>query len=148
MDKSIESQLIFRGYKVLHISYKLNQNFKPQKNRSIPLEFKVRFEPTVDDTNKEINVDLFCNIFEEGPEADNPFHLEVNLRGWFKANSSVEEDELHRYAEINAPAILFPFLRTVVSSITMAANVPPVILPLVNINRLNERQKPKETITD
>ncbi|AKX93417.1 protein translocase subunit secB [Moorella thermoacetica] len=141
IDKSIESHLIFRGYKVLYLSYKLNQNFKSQKNKSIPLDFKVRTESTVDETNNEITVDLFCNIFEEGPEKDNPFHLKVNLRGWFKASSSVEKNELYRYAEINAPAILFPFLRTVVSSVTMAANVPPVILPLVNINRLNEIQK-------
>ncbi|APC07791.1 protein-export chaperone SecB [Neomoorella thermoacetica] len=141
IDKSIESHLIFRGYKVLYLSYKLNQNFKSQKNKSIPLDFKVRTESTVDETNNEITVDLFCNIFEEGPEKDNPFHLKVNLRGWFKTNSTVEKNELYRYAEINAPAILFPFLRTVVSSVTMAANVPPVILPLVNINRLNEIKK-------
>ncbi|OIQ07618.1 hypothetical protein MOOR_27650 [Moorella thermoacetica] len=63
IDKSIESHLIFRGYKVLYLSYKLNQNFKSQKNKSIPLDFKVRTESTVDETNNEITVDLFCNIF-------------------------------------------------------------------------------------
>ena len=36
----------------------------------------------------------------------------------------------------NSTSVLFPYLRTTLSNLTLNANITPYVLPLVNINRL------------
>ena len=36
----------------------------------------------------------------------------------------------------NATAIMFPYLRNLLSTITMNGNIPPYILPIVNVSKL------------
>ncbi|MCC7430596.1 protein-export chaperone SecB [bacterium] len=38
----------------------------------------------------------------------------------------------------NAPAILLPFARAIITSFTAQANIPPIILPLLNLTKSKE----------
>jgi preprotein translocase subunit SecB len=44
-------------------------------------------------------------------------------------NDKLKEALLHE----NAVAIMFPFLRSVIASLTTTANINPLILPVINI---------------
>jgi len=58
--------------------------------------------------------------------------LSVEVWGFFEV---IEEaiDKVRQFAEINSVAILFPYVRALISTITANANIPPVILPPINV---------------
>jgi len=54
---------------------------------------------------------------------------------------------LEQFAKANGPAIMFPFLREHLASITLKAGINPILLPSVNFIRLSEENKPKKKIS-
>lgn len=54
-----------------------------------------------------------------------------------------EDDDKNGMAINNATAILFPYLRNLVSTVTLNGNVPPYILPVMNIVELFKKQENK-----
>lgn len=72
-------------------------------------------------------------------------YLKINftIKGGFLADSEMSEEVFKQMYSINAPAILFPYARAIISSITSQAGIPQVILPLMNFT--NTFEQPKET---
>ena len=62
--------------------------------------------------------------------------------GFFELNE-VEESKKQVYAEQNAVAILFPYLRALITTYTGMANVQPLILPPINVAKYIENKKKK-----
>ena len=64
-----------------------------------------------------------------------PFHLYVSLTGHFQYeddNNTISDDIKDHILHKNTISILVPFLRSIVASLTTAANIPPLILPVMN----------------
>ena len=62
-----------------------------------------------------------------------PFEMMVQLRGFFTmSDPTINLDS-------NAIAILYPYIRSIVSVYTSSINVPPLILPVINVNALIEQ---------
>ena len=88
--------------------------------------------------NKERNkmeIMLKLNVFKGQEES--PFNMEVEVSGFFELEG---EDNIARY-EANAIAIMYPYLRAIVSTYTASANIAPVILPAINVNAMLKRKK-------
>ncbi len=78
-----------------------------------------------------LNVDIFKGV------EDAPFYMEIEIIGYFELQG---EDDITRY-EANAIAIMYPYLRAIVSTYTASANIAPVILPAINVNAMLKRNK-------
>lgn len=78
---------------------------------------------------------LKLNVFKGQEES--PFNMEVEVSGFFELEG---EDDITRY-EANAIAIMYPYLRAIVSTYTASANIAPVILPAINVNAMLKRKK-------
>ena len=63
--------------------------------------------------------------------------MSLRLVGYFKVTDSYEKDKF----KANALAIMYPYVRSIVTSYTANANVNPLILPLININAFIESRK-------
>ena len=89
--------------------------------------------------NKEKNrmeISLSTEIFKGIENA--PFNMSVEIVGFFELEG---DDDISHY-EANAIAIMYPYLRAIISTYTSSANVMPVILPAININAvLNNKSK-------
>lgn len=57
----------------------------------------------------------------------------------FKGVNSIEEIPAFFYN--NAIAILFPYIRAFVSTVTLQANIKPILLPTLNLSDLQDRLK-------
>ena len=58
----------------------------------------------------------------------------------YKFQQPIPNEELPRMFYANSIAILFPYIRAFVSTVTLQANiVPPIILPTMNLTSLEER---------
>ena len=62
--------------------------------------------------------------------------MEVILTGYF---TEINNDNNMNF-EPNAIAILYPYVRAIVSTYTASANITPLLLPAINVNKLIEEQ--------
>ncbi|MFR5508265.1 MAG: protein-export chaperone SecB [Clostridia bacterium] len=134
--KSTTSSLIFENYKVNKVEFKTN-DIKQQK-QVWNLKFNINNITEVNKERNKMKITLIINIFE-GLE-DAPFSMNVEISGFFELAG---EDDITRY-EANAIAIMYPYLRAIVSTYTASANVSPVILPAINVNAMLKRKKEEE----
>lgn len=128
--EKVKASINFKRYFINEIKFKLNNNEKDQNN--IDLQFNGN--TTIYHEKNEAAVSLICIMGEN--ESDSPFSLYVSITGLFDYQSDMKDDKLQKLITTNATAILFPYLRAMVTNITSNAGISPVILPTLNINKL------------
>lgn len=133
------SSLRFIDYYVNEVQFYNNYAFKGE---SIKLDFDIThsIEYTEDEENTFL-VTLNIDIFDNAKENNYPFTMNVSITGIFQTNIE-DVYRIKKFAEINSIAILFPYLRSIVSTYTSNANVQPLILPPINVvNMLKDNRK-------
>ncbi len=68
-------------------------------------------------------------------------NIKVEYVGNFKKVGESSEEELDRFLNINAPAIIFPFVREVISSLSAKAMLGAILLQPVNFIKLYSDKK-------
>mgnify|MGYP003285924755 CR=1 FL=1 len=128
-----ESVLKYIRYEVNEIYFKRNTKFQLNKE-GVTMDLKIK--PTIDIIDENMNVTLQVEIFENAEENNKPFEMKVNLTGYFTTDGCNPER-----LRANAIAILYPYVRSIVSTYTANANITPLILPVINVNKLIEDQE-------
>ncbi len=86
----------------------------------------------LDDTHYAVRLLLELKNTEEKPF---PIELTVRLTG-IAETSNVPEQALDDFLNVQAVQIMFPYIRTMVTSLTSAALMQPLILPFVDVRQL------------
>lgn len=133
--EEFNSSLKFVDYYVDYVDFKLNNNFEDQ---SVKLNFDInRNIEYIEDGSNTMLVTLIVEIFKDAEKENYPFSMNVSITGHFELNEiSMEKREV--FAEVNAVAILFPYIRSLISTFTANVNVAPLILPAINVVKLIE----------
>ncbi len=131
------SVLKFNRYVIDTINFKLNSEYK-ENEEGIEVVFDFDSDFHIDIDNGTMKVELCASIFKNAVENAYPFEMSVKMIGYF----SIEGDTsyLEKFKS-NAVAILFPYLRSLISTYTVNANISPIILPAMNINAYLERKR-------
>lgn len=82
-------------------------------------------------TDAELNYKLQLDINISNSE--NQFSVFVSIIGQFEFDSDLEPKAKENFFKINAPSILFPYVRAYISTLTSLSGMVPVILPTINI---------------
>jgi len=127
---SLKSSLIFHDYVVNHVNFEKNKNFE---NQSIDIKFDIKRNVVYEDDMAYVTVNTL--IFENAVENNYPFTLDISVEGKFEVNSA-DEKQKEELTTKNTVAILFPYIRALVSNYTANANVPPLILPPINVLKI------------
>lgn len=135
MDK--QGVISFLDYKVNRVEFINNDSYNGEE---VDIEFDVSAQCFVSDNGEEMIVVLNTNIFEPKEGKVYPFRMCVEVEGYFKSNFEDKKQDIGQY-EKNAVAILFPYVRALVSTSTANANVTPLILPTVNVNKMLDKGK-------
>ena len=128
-----ESVLRFIRYEVNEIYFKRNKDFKSNKE-GLPINLKIK--PVVDVNENNMSILLQVRIFENMQEYNAPFEMKIDLIGYFYVEGRNPEN-----LKANAIAILYPYVRAIVSTYTANANITPLILPAINVNKLIKDQE-------
>lgn len=148
MDKQLLSVFRFEDYKINSIEFKRNDRFQYQD----PLDIKFGLGVGISLENERVagRVTIDLNVFENAEEINYPFSLKISISGYFSTDDECKmpRDKFEEYCKINGTAAMFPFLRSAVADITKAANMEPLVLPLVNIHNLikNAEEESKENL--
>ena len=68
------------------------------------------------------------------------FRLHVEINGLFHCQKWETDPQAKEMILTNTSAILFPYLRSIVSNTTMSANIPSYTIPVMNIVELFKGQ--------
>ena len=74
-------------------------------------------------------------------DRNNSFSLSLSGVGLFKFKAGIEDKELSNYFIINAPALIFPYVRAYISAVTALSGLSAVNLPVLNLTGLRETLK-------
>lgn len=134
--ENYESILKFEGYMVNEVYFKKNEKFK-NNNEGTPIDIQIL--PKVNIKKDNMNIILNTEIFTNAIEKNYPFEMKVRITGKF----IIKEELAQRFVK-NAIAILYPYVRAIISTYTASANINPLILPAINVNKLIEDQLKKD----
>ena len=116
----------------------LNSNFerpldltfsKPEVRPDISL--KVEFSQVGVPVSR-IEVELTVSVSVPTSDENQPMKASASMLGVFGLKGEASEEAISNFGNVNGPAILYPFVREVIASLTMKGNVPPVLLPTMN----------------
>ena len=141
MSKKANSFLVFEKYWVDHVNYKHNERFN---NQGQEIELNIKFKVShhfMNEKQDKVHVHIYCELFSDiFSETSNPFHLNLNVVGEFSVSheAGLPEELVLNTMRSNTVAILFPYVRSTITTITATANIPPVIIHPINTNKLLE----------
>ena len=131
--ENIKSMLIFERYIVNRVEFIRNENH--DSGQKTKIQFSIYKD--VKKTDNKMKVTLDTKIFENAQENNYPFEMNIQITGYF----SIENESKLNF-EPNAIAILYPYIRAIVSTYTANANVNALILPPINVNKfIQDTQK-------
>lgn len=137
---SNDIKIEFKNYIVNSFGYRLNPNFSNNDDNNLSMNFKIK--SLIDINDKGIFVNLEASVGKEEDE-ECPFIVDIDLTGFFKIDTN-KIDEVKKFKESLAPnliAILFPYLRSLISDITTKNNMfPTFTLPVMNIYAMLEEE--------
>ena len=137
--ETIAGTISFNGYKVNELKFMPKMPAAGANKEELP-SFAPVFSRKIEGNDQgECRVTLSARV---GAEDDTmPFTAFVSLTGSFTVPEKENAQEL---MEVNGTAILFPYLRAVMSQLTAAANIPQVILPTVNLVQMLNKRKSEQ----
>jgi preprotein translocase subunit SecB len=125
MDIKVQPILKFQGVDIVNVNVNLINPFNQDEKPKIDLKVIPKvFYP--DNSPNDFTIIIDLNV-----GADDFFNISVVAFGRFSLNRLAKESDLKPFIDINAPAILFPYVRAFLSTLTanLGAGFPPIILP-------------------
>lgn len=127
--KSASFSLTKYAFEKVLIDYSL----KTDAEISIHFEPKGIFRQTEEKSIYELTF-VFTST-EKGSEK--PF-IQIECKAVFEFAENISFEEIPSYFYANSIAILFPYIRAFISTITLQANYSPFVLPTMNLSSLEE----------
>jgi len=131
--------LQFKSYDVLEQIYVKNEEFVTDEIKN--LSFETKFSIQKEDSEALIYLSISSGDLD--PNQSNYF-LRVKIKGefTFELDSETDDDKLiESLVKGNGLAILFPYIRSLISDLTSKGKENPLIIPTMNIAEfLNEEQ--------
>jgi preprotein translocase subunit SecB len=116
----------FLGYKIIK-SY-LDFNDRDIQSDSINLNIK----PTIiEQTEKLFRLNLDVTLGNDTSD----FNVNISIIGTFEYESD-DKERLSKFFSLNAPAIMFPYIRAYISTITTLSGIPTMLIPTLNVSNL------------
>lgn len=134
----------FEDYKVTKMQFNENDNFElKEQSESIELGHEINVNIYKKDKLDEAVVELTIKVGGLDSEVE-PFFLMVTIKGIFTYNANEDEPSngFDTYLKGNALAILFPYVRQIISTLTSMSNrYPTYIMPAINIVQVLEEME-------
>jgi preprotein translocase subunit SecB len=65
-----------------------------------------------------------------------PINVFIDFKGIFQFKPEDSHEEILNFLKTEAVQIMFPYLRNILTSLATTAMLPPIILPIIDVNKL------------
>lgn len=115
----------FKSYRFLQVS----MDFETQEGATLSVSFDPNGEYCK--ATGEYKLRLITRVSSEEKE-----FISTTLQVVFGFTEPIELSEIPDFFYPNCMAIVFPYVRSFLSTLSLQANVPPIILPIINFSDL------------
>jgi preprotein translocase subunit SecB len=129
-----KAQFQFKGFKIKKSLIDINKDNN--------LDLSIKFRPSGVLNKKDSIFILTLDVVIKDSEKLN---IEISSESFFNF-SNIEEERLSKFIYINAPSIMFPYLRAYISSLTALSGISPITLPTLNLSGLRDELKSNTVI--
>ena len=109
----------------------INNNLKPGN---------FKFSPKLTRKTGKISNKLYYTILvlSMKTEKDTPFPIDLHIefRATFEFQDIEDETNVMNFLKLQAVHIMYPYLRTITTNLTVTAMMNPIILPVVDVSKL------------
>lgn len=110
-------------------------SFSINEPKNINDKFSIKFTPS-GKINENTGSFELTFLFEAKEDGQDNAVISAKLVAWFSFNKPLSKTEIPNYFYKNSIAIVFPYLRSFISTLTIQANFKMIILPLLNLSNL------------
>lgn len=126
-------KISFAGAKLLNLSYQADQDIHEE---SLSINFESNYS---DDDDHKFIIRFYVDITSQ-----NGTSIALEYGGLFETDTPItEEFKNGPFSTVNAPAIVYPYLRSFLNTITLNAGDVPITLPTVNFQALANAESKK-----
>ena len=121
--------------KINSVSYETNKKFKfSNQELELKIDHHISVSKGSGEHSQEAIVVLNIGFFTIEEFETVPFRISMEIEGRFKWTDELEKDSanLEKVLTQNAPAILYTYSRPFITLITFEAEMPPLVIPLIN----------------
>lgn len=136
MNETKTSAFQFKGYRIERSLIEL-------KATEIGENFSISFESKGVINKAEAAYQL--NLIVYIKDKEDTINIEVDIVSFFVFDSQIEKTMLDKLFFMNAPAIIFPYLRSYITTLTVLSGIDPVILPTLNLSALGKELEQNTT---
>ncbi len=137
MENSEKSQFQFRNYIIKKSLIEINN--VPKKHSDINIKFNPK--GIIDSKNNTFNLE-FQTIMTS---VDNSINIDVILSANFIFDSNISKDVLDALFYSNAPALIFPYVRAYISTLTSISGISTLTLQTLNMTSIGKVLKENTT---
>lgn len=130
------SKFQFKGFKIIRSVIERKEN-EPSKN--ITLGFSPKGYINKEKSNFQLHLDVKIE------DKNKAFNLEIIAVADYSFANKEVLDNLNSFFYVNAPALLFPYIRAYISTLTNLSGFDPINLPTLNMTGLGEDLKNNTT---
>ncbi len=122
-----EAQFRFVNYRITESAIQIDPEREPND------ELEVNFEQTIGVHETENRMRLLLNTTIS--DKDSVLSIAVKAEGFFEFDTELDEEMKDGFFNQNAPAILFPYIRAYISTLSTLSGLKPIILPTLNLSQ-------------
>lgn len=132
MEKAIDSLLSFSGFKITHSSIDFNGPIGQNMNFGIDASGEI---------NKNTNIfQLWLKVEVTDDQAG--LNIKVDASAEYKIEgASIDDPIFSNYLFLNAPAILFPYIRAYITALTSLSGSETITIPPLNVSGIKDSLK-------
>lgn len=98
-------------------------------------EFGIDFQPSGEFNEESSTYELFFTFKAKNKDEKKPF-IQIDCVSQFQFAESLKLEDIPPYFYVNSIAIIFPYVRAFISTVTLQSNIPPIVLPTMNLTEL------------
>jgi preprotein translocase subunit SecB len=119
------SELTFNGIEIFNVQFNMEQEY----DKETPIDLNMKPQVFFPDTN---NKRIFSIVLDTTLEAKGFFVLSVSAVGNFTMGESVQEATQKQFIHVNAVAIMFPYIRAFIATLTanLGSSFEKITLPI------------------
>lgn len=131
-----DSKFQFKGFTIVRSLIERNEK---ESSKKLSLGFSPKGFINKDEATFQLH--LGVKIEDENKS----FNIEIEAIAYYTFENKEGLENLGKFFYINAPALLFPYIRAYISTLTNLSGFEPINLPTLNMTRLGDDLK-KNTI--
>jgi len=130
METAKKSSLSFKGFKISKSIININHEKYPSN-----LEISFDLKGEISRTSNSFRLFVDTQISDK----DELININVDTFADFNIDKEgIDEESYKNFIFTNAPAILFPYIRAYITSLTSLSGIKPIQLPLLNLSGLKD----------